>query len=186
METIRLMTWIDAPVERCFKLSLSVDLHVASARSTGERVVAGVSTGLIGLNQTVTWSGRHFGRELRHTSLIDTWRPFTYFRDVMVEGMFEHFEHEHHFAEMDDGTRMRDEVRFSAPIWPLGVVAEKLFLRRHLIHLLKLRNTAIKEVAESEMWHEYLDHVPEIASGTVEAEASSRRVNTLVASPHTR
>lgn len=156
MKTIRLATWIDAPIERCFLLSLSMDLHVASTWLTREKAVAGVTTGLIGLNQTVTWSGYHFGLRLQHTSLIDAFRPYTYFRDVMVEGMFSHFEHEHHFAVMDDGTRMRDEVRFSAPLGPLGGVAEKLVLRRYLIQLLKRRNAVIKEVAESDEWQRYL------------------------------
>ena len=180
------MTWVDAPVERCFKLSLSVDLHVLSARSTGERVVAGVGSGLIGLNQTVTWSARHFGRQFQHTSLIDAWRPFSYFRDVMVEGAFESFVHEHHFAAMNDGTRIRDEVRFSAPMGPLGLVAEKLVLRRHLIALLKRRNAVIKQVAESELWSQFVgdamlsEHDPD-GSG-----AFDQGMNKLVASPNTR
>jgi hypothetical protein len=38
---IELETAIAAPVERCFDLSLSVDLHLRSAANTGERVVAG-------------------------------------------------------------------------------------------------------------------------------------------------
>lgn len=173
MKTIRLMTWIDAPVERCFKLALSMDLHVASTRDTRERAVAGVTTGLIGLNQTVTWSGRHFGIRFQHTSLVDAWRPYTYFRDVMVEGMFSNFEHEHYFAVMDDGTRMRDEVRFSAPLGPLGGAMEKLVLRRHFIRMLKRRNAVIKQVAESNEWRRYLEGEAEVdptlpADGAVE------------------
>jgi len=186
MQTIRLMTWVDAPVERCFKLSLSVDLHVASARSTGERVVAGVNTGLMGLNQTVTWSARHFGRRFQHTSLLDAWRPFSYFRDVMVEGAFESFVHEHHFAVMDDGTRIRDEVRFAAPMGSLGLVAEKLILRRHLIRLLKRRNTLIKQVAESEMWSQFVGDTALAEGDPYGSEALDPRMNKLVTSPNTR
>lgn len=157
METIRLQTWINAPMERCFKLSLSVDLHVLSADGTSERVVSRVKSGLLGVDDAVTWSGRHFGLRFRHTSVIDVCRPYMYFRDVMVEGMFEHFEHEHHFALMDDGTRMRDEVRFSAPWGVLGKAAERLVLRRHLIRLLKRRNAVIKRAAESGEWRRFLD-----------------------------
>jgi ligand-binding SRPBCC domain-containing protein len=157
METIRLMTWIDAPVDRCFRLSASIDLHIASAASTGERAVEGVTTGLIGDGVTVTWQGRHFGLRLRHTSRVDAWRPYSYFRDVMVQGMFARFEHEHFFAPMDDGTRMQDELRFSAPWGPLGRLATKMLVRRHLTTLLIRRNAVIKRVAESEEWHTYLD-----------------------------
>jgi ligand-binding SRPBCC domain-containing protein len=157
METIRLMTWIDAPVERCFKLATSIDLHVASAGSTGEKAVGGITTGLIGEGQTVTWSGRHLGIRLHHTIRIDMWRPYSYFRDVMESGAFTRFEHDHHFAAMDDGTRMRDEIRFSMPWGPLGRVATKMLVRRHLTAFLIRRNSEIKRVAESGEWHRYLD-----------------------------
>ena len=130
METIRLVTWVDAPVERCFKLSLSVDLHLEALRKTRERAVDGVTTGLIGAGETVKWSGRHFGRRWSHTSVVDAYRPFLFFRDVMVKGAFKHFEHEHHFAALDDGTRIREEIRFSAPMGLLGRLAEKAFLDR--------------------------------------------------------
>jgi ligand-binding SRPBCC domain-containing protein len=160
MNTIRLETWIDAPVERCFLLSLSVDLHVATARSSRERAVDGVTTGLISEGQTVTFQGRHLGMQLRHTSRIEILRPYSYFRDDMISGIFKNFEHEHHFAAMDDGTRMRDEIRFSAPWGGLGQLATKLLVRRHMIAFLAERNAGIKRVAESEDWHKYLDGQP--------------------------
>jgi ligand-binding SRPBCC domain-containing protein len=162
MEMIHLTTWIDAPVERCFKLSTSIDLHLVSAAWTGEKVIDGVATGLIGHGQTVTWQGRHFGVQQRHTSRIDAWRPYSYFRDVMVHGAFARFEHEHFFAAMDDGTRMRDEIRFSAPWGTVGRVLEKMLVRRHLTKLLTRRNAMIKRVAESEEWRTYLDGVEEV------------------------
>ena len=154
MKTIRIETWIDAPMERCFKLALSIDLHLASARQTGERITSGVRSGLLSLDDTVTWSGRHFGLRFRHTALIDQLRPCMYFRDVMVAGRFRYFEHEHHFAMMNDGTRMRDELRFSAPT--IFAWAIERILRRHLIRLIKRRNAILKRVAESSAWRNYL------------------------------
>jgi ligand-binding SRPBCC domain-containing protein len=171
MDTIRLTTWINAPVERCFKLSTSVELHIASAAATHEEAVEGVTAGLIGKGDTVTWRGRHFGLRLRHTSRIDAWRPYTYFRDVMVKGAFRRFEHEHYFAAMDDGTRMRDELRFSAPLGALGRFATKMFLRRHLTTLLTRRNAVIKQVAESEDWHTYLDNAREMKHASLQDQS---------------
>jgi ligand-binding SRPBCC domain-containing protein len=159
MEMIRFETWINSPVERCFLLSLNIDLHVASIRSTGEQAVEGVTAGLIGEGQTVTFRGRHFGLWRRHTSRIEAVRPYSYFRDVMVSGFFRRFEHEHHFAAMDDGTRMRDEIVFSAPWGTPG----RILARRRLTELLLERNAVIKRVAESEEWRKYLD-------GTVETQ----------------
>lgn len=153
-------TWVAAPVERCFRLSLSLELHMDSARG-GERIVDGKPGGLLLEGETVTWKGRHFGLRLRHQSVIDGWRPFSFFRDSMVKGAFRSFQHDHHFASMDDGTRMRDEIRFSAPYGPLGRVVEGR-VAKHLLRMLQRRNAYLKQVAESEDWHRYLDGQPAI------------------------
>src|SRR5258708_36320341 len=79
----------------------------------------------------------------------------------MVDGAFKYYVHEHHFAAMDDGTRMRDEVRFAAPLGPLGTILESLVLRRYLTALLKWRNQALKRGGESEEWHQYLAEAAE-------------------------
>lgn len=152
-------------MERCFKLATSIDLHLASAAQTGETAVGGVTSGLIGEGESVEWRGKHFGRWLTHTSKIEGWRPFSYFREVMTKGWFLRFEHEHHFAVMDDGTRMRDEIRFSAS-GMMGRVKEKI-ARRHLIGMLRRRNAMIKRTAESEEWHRYLEASPAAKTSAV-------------------
>ncbi|WP_433974951.1 SRPBCC family protein [Tunturiibacter lichenicola] len=177
MERIRLETWIDAPVERCFLLSLSVDLHIASAHASREKAVAGVTTGLINKGETVTFQGRHFGLTLNHTSRIEILRPYSHVQDVMIEGRFEHFEHDHHFAAMNDGTRMRDEIRFSAPWGVLGRLATSMFLRRHLTAYLEQRNALLKQVAECEEWHKYLDGHSVSATPQSDGEAKTSRWN---------
>jgi ligand-binding SRPBCC domain-containing protein len=188
METIRLATWIDAPVERCFLLSLSIDLHVASLGRTKERAIDGVTAGLIGEGETVTFQARQFGLRLRHTSRIEVLRPYSYFRDVMVAGFFRHFEHDHHFAPLDDGTRMRDEIRFSLRWGPFGRLASKLLVRRRLISLIAERNAAIKQVAESEAWRQYLDgeFVDRVAEPSITGKKAAARWDskTLLAGAH--
>lgn len=157
MERIRRETWIDAPAERCFLLSLSVDLHTASAHSSREKAVAGVTTGLISKGETVTFQGRHFGLKLKRTSRIEVLRPYSHYRDTMISRVFRHFEHDHYFAAMNDGTRMRDEIRFSASWGMLGRLATRLFMRRRLRAILVERNALLKQVSESDEWHQYLD-----------------------------
>jgi ligand-binding SRPBCC domain-containing protein len=180
METIRLGTWIDAPVERCFLLSLSVDLHVAAARSTREKT-ARVTDGMIGEGETLTFKGRHFGVRWRHTSLIEKLRPHSYYRDVMIAGPFEHFEHDHHFAAMDDGTRMRDDIRFSARGGLMGKLATRIYLRKRLKTYLIERNAMIKRIAESDDWHKYLVRVVEDPSASpVKGEVEKRRDGTAL------
>ncbi|HMF54452.1 MAG TPA: hypothetical protein VK593_08890, partial [Edaphobacter sp.] len=67
----------------------------------------------------LSWQMRAGRMTFSYVSRIESLRPFTYFREVMVAGVFRHFEHDHHFARMDDGTRMRDEVRFELRYGPL-------------------------------------------------------------------
>jgi ligand-binding SRPBCC domain-containing protein len=159
MQLIQLETKIAAPPERCFLLSLSIDLHMQSAAPTRERAIAGVAHGLIGHGETVTWQGRHFGFMIQHQSRITTYKKPTHFQDVMTRGLFRSFTHDHFFAEQPDGkTIMRDELRFSAPLWPLGFLAERLILKRYLTRFLLQRNREIKRVAEgpASLWEPYL------------------------------
>lgn len=65
-----LRTEIAAPPEVVFAASLSVDAHLASMRSAGERAVAGVRSGRMALGDTVTWKARHFGVVWTMTSRI--------------------------------------------------------------------------------------------------------------------
>ena len=55
MALIQLSTPIAAPRERVFDLSRSIDVHQHSVAHTHERAIAGVTSGLIGLGEEVTW-----------------------------------------------------------------------------------------------------------------------------------
>jgi ligand-binding SRPBCC domain-containing protein len=153
---IQLTTAIAAPVERCFDLARSIDLHMASTDWTGERAIAGVTAGLIGLGQEVTWSGRHFGFRITHTSRITALEFPSYFQDSMVRGKFSRFCHDHYFETRESKTLMKDVMEFEAPLGLLGWSAEKLLLERHMRRLLARRNRCIQRTAESESWKDYL------------------------------
>jgi ligand-binding SRPBCC domain-containing protein len=141
---------------RCFLLCLNVDLHMDSTAETRERAIEGVTRGLIGYGESVTWEGRHFGFMLRHTSKVVKYEAPGFFQDVMTRGMFKSFEHDHHFEEVAGETLMQDELRFAAPFNFLGVLAERLVLRDYFAGFLAERNACIKQVAESEQWRKYL------------------------------
>jgi ligand-binding SRPBCC domain-containing protein len=156
MVKIEIETTIVAPFERVFDLSRSVDLHMASTEFTGERATAGVTCGLIGPGEQVTWQGRHFGIMLEHTSLITAYQFPTHFQDSMVRGQFRRFCHDHFFEKTPSGTLMRDVMEFEAPWGVLGHLVEAILLERHLRQLLARRNQCIKRVAESDEWRRYL------------------------------
>jgi len=155
MVSIELVTRIAAPVERCFDLARSIDLHMASTDFTGERAVSGTTSGLIGFDQQVTWRGRHFGFKFRHTSRIGVYDRPRHFQDSMVQGAFKSFCHDHYFESVSDETLMKDSMQFEAPLGFLGRMVEGL-LDSHMRSLLRRRNDCIKRVAESEEWRHFL------------------------------
>ena len=159
MQLIRLETKIAAPIERCFLLSLNIDLHMQSTEPEGEHAIAGVTHGLIGFGETVTWRGRHFGFMIQHQSRITVYEKTNHFQDKMVPGMFRSFTHDHYFAPTPDGgTLMHDELRFATPLWVFGLMVERLVLKAHLERFLIRRNNEIKRVAEGpqSLWEPFV------------------------------
>src|SRR5690242_4013875 len=157
MPILTLVTDIRAPIERVFDLSRSIDLHRASMTARGETAVAGVTTGLIDLGERVTWRARHFGVWQHLTSEIVAFDRPRHFRDTMVRGAFRRFDHDHGFDELaPDVTRMRDVFDYTAPLGPLGRIADALFLARYLRGFIAARNEVIRDVAEGPRWREFL------------------------------
>lgn len=136
------------PVELLFDLARSIDAHVESQRTSGERAVAGVTSGLIGEGQEVTWRARHFGIPLTMTSRItrlDFPRSFT---DEQVKGPFKAFRHVHEFTATATGSMMVDRVEFTAPLGVLGRAVERLFLARYLKRLIASRGRFLARSAD--------------------------------------
>nr|WP_067058606.1 SRPBCC family protein [Mucilaginibacter sp. L294] len=148
MPTIVLSTIINAPVNRCFDIARDIDIHVASTAHTGERAIAGRTSGLIELGESVTWRAKHFGIWQNLTSKITTFQPPVFFADELVAGAFKSFRHEHHFTGTDKQTIMRDVFVFESPLGVLGKLANWLFLKKYMTGLLVKRNLVIKEEAE--------------------------------------
>jgi ligand-binding SRPBCC domain-containing protein len=153
---IDITTRINAPIQRVFDLSRSVDLHAVSTAQTGERAVTGVTSGLMSLGQEVTWRARHFGIWQHLTSRITAFDRPTHFRDSLVRGAFLRFDHDHFFSQQAEITVMRDVFDFQSPLGILGRIADCLVLTRYLRYFLTTRNTAIKRAAESDEWQRYL------------------------------
>jgi ligand-binding SRPBCC domain-containing protein len=154
---IEIVTQIAAPRELCFDLSRSVELHMHSTATTGERAVGGVLTGLLGAGQQVTWRARHLFVWQELTSTITGFERPRWFRDEQLRGIFSQLRHDHFFDEAPGGgTVMRDVFVYRAPLGPLGCLAGRLVLDRYLRRFLIARNAAIKAAAESEEWRKYL------------------------------
>lgn len=128
-------------VEEMFDRARDIDAHLRSQAEAGERAVAGVTGGLIGLGEEVMWEARHLGVRFTMTSRVTAFDRPHRFVDEQIRGPFRSFHHEHVFEPADDGAGsvMIDRVRFEAPFRPLGRLVEKLVLDRYLRRLIRVR-----------------------------------------------
>ncbi|MDF2920415.1 MAG: cyclase [Microbacterium sp.] len=116
--SFEIVTRAAVPAEALFDASRDIGAHVASMHGTGERAIDGVTRGLIGLNETVTWRAWHFGIPFRMTSRITE------------------LERPHRFVD-EQTTIMTDRVTLASPV--LGRLAERLVLVPYLRRLLTRR-----------------------------------------------
>ena len=105
---------------------------------------------------------RHLARQalrfrLKLTSEITAMDRPVYFQDTMIRGPFRSMRHDHFFRALSaEATEIRDEFCFAAPLGILGRFTERAVLRRYMRALLLERNAAIREIAESAAWSQYL------------------------------
>jgi len=148
MIVIEHSTFVDAPAQVCFDLARDVDDHVECMKGTGERVVGGKMGGLLELGDTMTLEARHFGIKFRLTARITEMDGPGRFVDEMASGPFKSIWHVHLFEEEGGVTRMSDRMKVEAPFGPLGLLAERLFIYRHLKRVVQKRQAHIKQAAE--------------------------------------
>ena len=152
MSRIEITTLIAAPRERCFDLSLSVDVHLESTVHTGERVVAGPTSGVLALGGEITWEARHLGRRRRLSMTVSAYDRPRMFRDELVRGPLRKLVHDHFFESVGQDTEMRDVFEFESALR----IVDSLVLVPHFRRLLLRRNETIKQLAESDGWRRFL------------------------------
>jgi ligand-binding SRPBCC domain-containing protein len=157
MPLIHLTTFIEAPVERVFDLSRNIELHKESMKHYQEEAVAGTRFGLIGKEESVTWKARHFFKtRVLRIRITEMEKPFR-FIDEQSQGAFKEMKHEHYFKPCENGTIMIDLFHYECAYGTIGKWFNSLYLTRYLKKLLKHRNKAIKEYAESNKWKRLLE-----------------------------
>lgn len=136
--TFTIVTRASADPAALFNASLDIDAHVASMAASGERAIGGVTTGSIGLGESVTWRARHFGIWFTMTSEITALERPERFVDEQTSGPFRVFRHEHTFGRAGDTTVMTDTLTVGSPVF--GALAERLVLVPYLRRLIRQRN----------------------------------------------
>ena len=116
------ITIIDAPIQRCFDLARSVEVHLAGNIHFGEQAVAivGVTSGLPESPEHVTWRARHFGIWQDLTSEITVLATTDLLPGHYGHGTFRSMQADHHFRTLPSGaTEMKDVFR-SPPLFPFS------------------------------------------------------------------
>ncbi len=152
MPQIHITTFVAAPPERVFDLSRNISLHKISAKDTHEEAIGGVTSGPIGLNETVTWKAKHLGKKRIMQVRITAMESPVSFTDEQIKGDFIHFKHVHHFKAVENGTLMIDLLDYASPYGVLGQILDRVYLSAYLEKFLQKRNAVIKKYAETEMW----------------------------------
>ena len=157
---LRDSTAIHAPIDRCFQLSTCLALV---QQELGFRAVSGRTTGFVQAGDTVRWEGWQLGLKHFHVTKISGFDYPTFLQDTMLDGRFQHFQHDHHLRESHDaatsnqqGTVLEDELRFALPFGPLGHAVARYIMVPHIRNLMRSRFARIKRIAESEDWRNYL------------------------------
>ena len=150
MPKIELETIINIDdIKIVFDLIRNIDFHKISAKKSNEEAIAGKTTGLIELNESVTWRAKHLGFTQELTSKITEFDAPFFFVDEMVKGTFKSFRHEHYLHEKSNKIIMKDIFEYKSPLGFLGKIADFLFLERYMRNFLIERIAMTKEYADS-------------------------------------
>ena len=157
MPRIELKTYIETrDIKRVFDLCRSIDLHILSTERSNEKAIAGKTSGLISLGETVTWRAKHLGIYQTLTSIVTDCDSPTFFADEMVKGAFKNFRHEHYFSQEEDSVIIKDVFEYKSPLGIKGKFVDFLFLKNYMKRFLVERNQVIKEHAETDKWKDIL------------------------------
>lgn len=154
--TLKASLLVQAPIERCFELSCSLELvH----EELGMDAVSGKTTGLVVGGDIVRWEGWQLGLKHFHVSHISGFERPVFMQDTMLDGRFKTFQHDHHFRQQPGptpSTLLEDELRFSLPFGVLGSLVARTVMVPHIHKLMASRFARIRRIAEGEDWRRYL------------------------------
>jgi len=86
-----------------------------------------------------------FGVPFSWLTEITTWEPGRVFVDEQLSGPYALWHHTHTFSDVEGGTRMDDEVRWKAPLGPLGTMVEPI-IKWQVGRIFAYRGKAMREI----------------------------------------
>jgi len=89
---------------------------------------------------------RLHGVPVRWRTEIAVWEEGRRFVDVQRRGPYALWEHTHEFEAVEEGTLVRDRVRYRLPFGPLGELAHRLWVRRDVERIFDTRQAVIERL----------------------------------------
>lgn len=148
MEKIHITTFIAAPVDRVYDLSRSMTVQKACVQTVGGEAVTGTTTGLIKLDETVTWRIKRLFKWRQMTTKITEMQPNEMFGGAMVLGDFNDFRYEHYFKVAHNGTIMIDLLWYESPAGWMGRMLDRYYFSRLFGSMLQRRAELVRQYAE--------------------------------------
>ncbi|MEC1523813.1 SRPBCC family protein [Neobacillus niacini] len=140
--------FIHAPIEVCFDVARGFGIHPQTPLKGTGKTVGGLTEGLPGEGDCVTWECVNFGIKQRITSRIIFMEKPHSFVEKMVKGPFKTFIYIHQFIEEEKGTTMIDHIQYHLWLGPIGVLMDKWFLAKYFKKIIVTRSIELKEAAE--------------------------------------
>jgi ligand-binding SRPBCC domain-containing protein len=154
MFTISDSIFINAPIDRCFLLSTSVELV---GKTLGMKPLEGKTNGMLVADDRLLWAGWKFGFPQMHESYVTRYERPAFFQDTMGRGRFKRYQHDHYFYEMDVRTVLNDKIRFTMPLGFVGRLVGQFVLVPYLSRRLRRRLVLLRKVAQNQKeWRKYL------------------------------
>jgi ligand-binding SRPBCC domain-containing protein len=140
--------FIDRPPEAVFAFHTSLKNHQRiSPPDQPEEVLSPLDT-VLDQGVRITTRTKRGGVWQTLEAEIVEWDPPNGFTDRQVSGPFASWTHRHKFVPFQAGTLMTDTIEYSAPAGPLGALADKLWLGKHLDEFFRFRQAEAKRILE--------------------------------------
>jgi uncharacterized protein (TIGR01777 family) len=108
--------------------------------------VLGMSTPEIGVGTRIDYRLSLHGLPVRWQSRVDAWEPDRRFVDSQTRGPYASWHHTHTFEPCDDGTVLRDQVRYEVPLGALGALIAGGRVARDVQEIFAFRRRKIAEL----------------------------------------
>ncbi len=158
MQTLERLVDIDVSLTDAFAFFTDIRNHkrLSPPHSHEELIDAGDIP--LRLGTTVRLRGKYGGIYWPLASRITAFEPpgqphadRAYFRDEQVRGPFGVWRHDHWMQATGSGAmRLTDRFTFSAPLWPLGLIVERVWLRPIMADLMRHLQDTAKLILETE------------------------------------